>query len=214
MGRDPGVWLQTIALIVLASALCGACSSRVELVQPGAEHDEVARSVVVPMGVTQTKEFLVKSFSPEAWGAHVRDEFFLVSGFVAPGIPKEDIDVVPILLSVDDVDSEGQGDLPAPGRRMELHGRPISAFISKDYLVDGRPAFCDASFSIVLEETSPSSTVLTVGMYDVRVYGGHAFSAHVMGLVPKAIPVSPGPRDRAKMIKILEHLFGQRGKSG
>jgi len=208
------MWLQTLVLIVCTSVLCGACSSRVELVQLDGDSAELDRSIVVPMSVTQTREFLEKSFSPQAWGAHARDDFFRVSGFVAPGLRKEAIDIVPILLGVAEIDSMDQGGLPAPGHRIILRGRSISAFYSKDYLIDGRPAFCDASFAIALKATSPSSTAVTVSMYDVKVYGGHTFSAHAMGLVSKAIPVSPGPRDRAKMINILEHLLQQRGRSG
>ncbi len=201
--------LKCIAAVASCCTVLGACSTSGKGDRGDDDGGSQSPSMLIPMSTTDARTFLLDAFSPKAVRAQVESEFFQEHGFTGRGIRDER--VVVVVLQEDSRATVNGGKLAGrPDGSARLYARP-EAFYSDDYIDHGRPEFCTASFEVILEPEGSDATRVKVDMYDVNVYRGYTFSAHVMGFVPKPVPVAAGARDRAKLLKLIDHLLVQGG---
>lgn len=192
--------------MMFSSAGLVSCSSQIEAIAPSEEIQDLRTTLRIPLSVEDATSFILDAFSPSSWATHTRDPFFLSHGFVEHGLHNTELVVVPVpIKAVNTTQAENH----QPDFR-RLVATPLSSFLSEDYRVDGGRATCFGRFEIAVAPVDSNESELSVELRDVLLYGGREFSLHVMGFVPKSTPVPAGHRDQAKLLRLIDYVFGKR----
>lgn len=161
--------------------------------------------VDTPISVVRAK--LLEGFSSNKWGTWIDDPFVVENGFRMPPNSSGVSEGVPVYLEGSERSSFGWKFFKNVENRDKLFGAVHRPFLSHEYLVDGKPAVCTASFVVSLTPVTENETKIDVEMIDTAIYSGKMFSGHVLGFVPKPVSVPGAATDKFTFLKLILYVL-------
>jgi hypothetical protein len=83
-----------------------------------------------------------------------------------------------------------------------------SDVVSYYYHTINGPLAYTAKFALSLKSKDASNTTISVRSFDATVANGKEFNLHVLGMIPKSVPVAPSRAEEYRLLVYAAHILG------